>query len=219
MLVLASSIMNIALPHAQHALGISDADRQWVVTAYTLGFGGLLLLGGRVADFVGRERVFIAGLLGFAVAYTAGLTALVYGFANAGTHGWASASTVAVLAGAVVLLVLFFIVEAGNEHAFLPLRLLRNRDRAGAYLTATLSAAGLLSMFLFLTFYLQGTLGYSALWAGVAFLPFSVGVAAGAAIAGRVLPRIGPRVPLAAGSALAGLGLVWFSQVGVGSSF
>jgi predicted MFS family arabinose efflux permease len=74
-------------------------------------------------------------------------------------------------------------------------------------------------MFLFLTFYLQGTLGYSALWAGVAFLPFSVGVAAGAAIAGRVLPRIGPRVPLAAGSALAGLGLVWFSQVGVGSSF
>ena len=279
MLVLDSSIMNIALPHAQHALGISDADRQWVVTAYTLGFGGLLLLGGRVADFVGRKRVFIAGLLGFAVASalggiagngpllyasrglqgifaaamapaalslltttftetrerarafsvyggisgggaalglvlgglltqyaswrwcllvnvpialvtaaaagyvlkesratgitrydvrgallaTAGLTALVYGFANAGTHGWASASTVAVLAGAVVLLVLFFIVEAGNEHALLPLRLLRNRDRAGAYLTATLAAAGVASALVNTTQQIGGSLGTALL--------------------------------------------------------
>jgi MFS family permease len=72
MTVLDASIVNIALPQAQHALDISDADRQWVVTAYTLTFGGLLLLGGRLADFLGRKRVFITGLAGFALASALG---------------------------------------------------------------------------------------------------------------------------------------------------
>ena len=64
--------MNIALPSAQRDLGITDADRQWVVTAYTLAFGGLLLLGGRIADYTGRKRTFIIGLLGFAGASALG---------------------------------------------------------------------------------------------------------------------------------------------------
>ncbi|MFJ4427572.1 MFS transporter [Streptomyces bobili] len=68
MVVLDASIVNIALPHAQSELGIADADRQWVVTAYALAFGGLLLLGGRIVDLVGRKRVFVLGLLGFAAA-------------------------------------------------------------------------------------------------------------------------------------------------------
>src|ERR1035438_4749386 len=72
MIVLDASIVNIALPQAQHALNISDAGRQWVVTAYTLTFGGLLLLGGRVADFLGRKRVFTIGLAGFALASALG---------------------------------------------------------------------------------------------------------------------------------------------------
>lgn len=72
MVVLDASIVNIALPHAQTALHISDADRQWVITAYTLAFGGLLLLGGRIADFVGRKRIFLIGLLGFAGASALG---------------------------------------------------------------------------------------------------------------------------------------------------
>ena len=72
MTVLDSSIITIALPSAQHALNISAANRQWVVTAYTLGFGGLLLLGGRVADFVGRKRAFVLGLIGFACASALG---------------------------------------------------------------------------------------------------------------------------------------------------
>jgi EmrB/QacA subfamily drug resistance transporter len=72
MVVLDASIVTIALPRAQADLGISDADRQWIVTAYTLAFGGLLLLGGRIADFVGRKRVFLIGLLGFAVASALG---------------------------------------------------------------------------------------------------------------------------------------------------
>ena len=68
MLVLDSSIMNIALPHAKRTLHISDANQQWVVTAYTLAFGSLLLFGGRIGDFVGRKKVLIASLLGFAAA-------------------------------------------------------------------------------------------------------------------------------------------------------
>ena len=72
MVVLDSSIVNLALPSAKRALHISDANQQWVVTAYTLAFGGLLLLGGRVADYVGRKRMFIIGLLGFAGASALG---------------------------------------------------------------------------------------------------------------------------------------------------
>ena len=72
MVVLDASIVNIALPSAQHALHISNANRQWVVTAYALAFGGLLLLGGRIADFIGRKRAFVIGLIGFGVASAIG---------------------------------------------------------------------------------------------------------------------------------------------------
>src|SRR6187402_446313 len=72
MLVLDSSIVTIALPQAQQELGISDTDRQWIVTAYALAFGGLLLLGGRIADSAGRKRVFVIGLVGFAIASALG---------------------------------------------------------------------------------------------------------------------------------------------------
>ena len=78
MVVLDATIVNIALPSAQKALQISDADRQWVVTAYTLAFGGLLLLGGRIADYWGRKRTFMVGAVGFAVASALG------GLANSG---------------------------------------------------------------------------------------------------------------------------------------
>jgi len=79
MIVLDASIVNIALPSAQEDLGISNADRQWVVTAYTLAFGGLLLLGGRIADYTGRKRTFIIGLIGFAGASALGGLAATQG--------------------------------------------------------------------------------------------------------------------------------------------
>ena len=72
MVVLDASIVNIALPHLQQDLGITPANRQWVVTAYTLAFGGLLLLGGRIADFAGRKKAFMIGLIGFAGASALG---------------------------------------------------------------------------------------------------------------------------------------------------
>ena len=68
MAALDATIVSIALPSAQRALAASDAERQWVITAYTLAFGGLLLLGGRIADTVGRKRAFVLGLAGFAIA-------------------------------------------------------------------------------------------------------------------------------------------------------
>ena len=89
MIVLDASIVNIALPSAQEELGISNADRQWVVTAYTLAFGALLLLGGRLADYVGRKRIFLIGLGGFAVASALGGIATTQGllFAARGLQG------------------------------------------------------------------------------------------------------------------------------------
>jgi EmrB/QacA subfamily drug resistance transporter len=72
MVVLDATVVNIALPQAQADLGISDADRQWVLTAYTLTFGGLLLLGGRIADYWGRKRTFVVGIAGFAAASALG---------------------------------------------------------------------------------------------------------------------------------------------------
>src|SRR5437660_10840622 len=79
MIPLDATIVSIALPSAQAALGASAADPQWVVTAYTLSFGGLLLLGGRISDFAGRKRAFLAGLAGFAVASMIGGAAPTFG--------------------------------------------------------------------------------------------------------------------------------------------
>jgi MFS family permease len=80
MVVLDASIVNLALPSAKAALGITDANQQWVITAYTLTFGGLLLLGGRIADYVGRKRAFMIGLIGFAAASALGGLAPSQGF-------------------------------------------------------------------------------------------------------------------------------------------
>ena len=89
MVVLDSSIVNIAIPSAKAELGISDANQQWVITAYTLAFGSLLLLGGRIADFVGRKKIFMIGLIGFAAASALGGIASTQAllFASRGLQG------------------------------------------------------------------------------------------------------------------------------------
>ena len=335
MIVLDATVVTIALPSAQQDLHISVANRQWVLTAYTLAFGGLLLLGGRVADYVGRKRTFIAALLGFAgasalgglaqtgamlfgaralqgafaavmapaalslltvtfteqrerarafgvygaiagggaalglilggvltqyaswrwtllinvpiavataglgarelresraegrtgydipgaVTVTAGLLALVYAFTRAGSDGWGSASTAWLFAVAAVSLVAFVLIERRSPHALLPLRVVVDRNRGGALVASLLVGTALFGMFLFLTYYFQGTLHYSALKAGFAFLPFSAGIVAGAAVSSHLLPRFGPRSLIAIGIALGALGLVWLTQVGVHSEY
>jgi EmrB/QacA subfamily drug resistance transporter len=109
MIVLDASIVNIALPSAQKDLGISNANRQWVVTAYTLAFGGLLLLGGRIADYTGRKRTFIIGLIGFATASALGGIASTQGllFAARALQG----SFAALMAPAALSLVTVTFVE------------------------------------------------------------------------------------------------------------
>lgn len=335
MVVLDASIVNIALPSAQHALHITDANRQWVVTAYALAFGGLLLLGGRVADFVGRKRAFVIGLVGFGVASaigglaqnqgelfgaralqgafaalmapaalslitvtfseprerakafgvyggisgggaalglilggvlteyaswrwtllvntpiaiatavaagvlvresraagkprydipgvvtsTLGLVALVYGFTKANESGWSATSTISLLVAAVVLLVAFVVIERNTAEPLLPPRVFTERNRAGAFLVSLLLGLALFGMFLFLVYYMQGTLHYSAVKSGLAFLPFSVGVVVGAGLASGLLPRIGPRPLMVGGTVLAALGMTLFRQISVDGSY
>ena len=304
MIVLDASVVIVALPSAQHALHISVANRQWVMSAYTLVFGSFLLLGGRIADYLGRRRVFVVGLLGFGVASalaglaqnsamlfgaralqggfaavmapaalslltvtftepherawtllinapiavitafaagrfvresrvevrhsydlpgaltsTAGFFLLVYGFTMVASHGWGSSLTVSLLAGAVVLLSAFVAIEMRSAHPLLPLKVILEKNRGGSFLSSLFVGFALLGTFLFLTYFLQGILGYSALRTGFAFLPFSGGIIVGATFASQLLPRTGPRSLMVGGLSLATLGLFWFSRLGVDSSY
>jgi hypothetical protein len=101
---------------------------------------------------------------------------LVYGFSNAATHTWATPSTYGFLAAGVVLLAVFALWMGRAAHPLLPPRVVLDRNRGGAYLSMFMAAAGLFGTFLFLTYYLQQTLGYSPLVTGVAFLPISGGL-------------------------------------------
>lgn len=332
MIVLDGSIVNVALPDMAADLGISDANIQWVVTAYILAFGSLLLLGGRIADFWGRKRAFVVGLLGFAgasaigglapsqeymfaarglqgifaallapaalslvtVAFTepkerakafgvfgalsgagaaiglivgglltdgpgwrwvmwvnvpialvtallaiiivhesragghphfdipgaalatVGLFSLVYGFTRVSEaeHGWADPIAITSLAVAVVLLIAFVLFERRTANPLLPLRIPSDRVRGGSYLTFLVVGAGLTAMFLFLSFYMQGVLGYDALKTGLHFLPFSLGIILTAGVVARILPKVGPRPLMIAGLVVAAIGMLLLLRTG-----
>src|ERR1700755_1831318 len=140
---------------------------------------------------------------------------LVYGFANAASHSWATPSTYGFLAAGVALMAAFAAWQARASDPLLPPRVLLDRDRSGAYLSMLFVSAGLFGTFLFLTYYLQQTLGYSPLVTGVAFLPFSAGSAVASNLAPIVLmPRVGPK-PLGAFGMLAAAGsMTWLAQLG-----
>src|SRR3984885_15286231 len=330
MVVLDLTVMNIALPSAQHALHFSTVDRQWVVTAYTLSFGSLLLLGGKLSDLLGRKVTFLTGLVGFAgvsaiggasVDFTMLITAracqgafpailvptalslttpftdpkerntafgvfgaiagaggavglllggslteylswrwtlyvnlifagvafvggalllrqqrpqgkpvldipgvlmvsgavfcLVYGFSNAAAHGWGTPSTYGFIAAGVLVLAAFAVWQGRAPHPLLPPRVVLDRNRGGAYLSMLIVGAGLFGIFLFLSYYLQQTLGYSPLITGVAFLPFSAGSAVASNLATIVLmPRVGSRPLVACGMLAAGGAAAWLAQLG-----
>ena len=146
---------------------------------------------------------------------TAGLVSLVYGFTKAESDGWGATTTVVFLTVAVLLLLAFVVVEARSNHPLLPLRVVTERNRAGAYLASLLTGAGLFAMFVFLSYYLQSVLHYSALKAGIAFLPFAAGIILAATASSVIVPRIGPRVPMAAGLLIGAIGLAWLSRIGV----
>ncbi len=321
--------MNIAIPSAKVELGISDANQQWIITAYTLAFGSLLLLGGRIGDYMGRKKIFLIGLIGFAAASaiggvasnegllyasralqgvfaallapaalaiisvtftvpterakafgvigaisgggaaiglilggtlteyfswrwclgvnvpiaviaallaikfvheskaqgdntydipgvltaTAGLFSLTYGFNEAALKGWSSNITISFLAIAVVLLVLFVLIEMRVRNPLMPLRVVTERNRAGSYLGSLVVGAGLFSMFLFLGLYLQVILGYTPLRSGFAFLPFTAGIIVFAGIASQLLPKFGPKPLMVPGLLAASVGMLMIARI------
>ncbi len=336
MVVLDATVMNIALPSAQHDLGFSTADRQWVVTAYTLAFGSLLLLGGRLSDLIGRKVTFLVGLIGFAgvsaiggasvnfamlvtaracqgafaailvpsalslltttfsepgergrafgvygaiaaaggavglllggtlteylswrwtlyvnlffaatafvgglmllprttahnrprldipgvLLVSGGLFCLVYGFSNAATHSWHAASTYGFLAAGVALLAAFALWQTRAANPLLPPRVALDRNRGGAYLSMLVASAAMFGTFLFLTYYLQQTLGYSPIVTGFAVLPIVGGIAVSANVSNIVLmPRLGPKPIVPAGMLIAAAAAVWFAQLGPHTSY
>ncbi|MEV8068323.1 MFS transporter [Streptomyces sp. NPDC085995] len=162
MVVLDATIVNIALPSAQHDLGISDGNRQWVVTAYALAFGGLLLFGGRIADLWGRKRAFVLGLTGFAAASALG----------------GAATTGAMMFGARALQGAFGALLAPAALSLLAVMFTDARERAKAFgiYGAIAGGGGAVGLILggFLTEYLDWR------WTFFVNIPFAVVAAAGA---------------------------------------
>ncbi|MFF1847717.1 MFS transporter [Streptomyces sp. NPDC058217] len=337
MVFLDSAIMNIALPSAQDALHFSDGGRQWVITAYGLAFGGLLILGGRLGDLLGRKRAFTIGLIGFALASalggaanslgvllvaragqgvfgallapvalalisltftdakerakafgiygaiataggvlglllggvlteyldwrwsmlvnipiavigiigaitvvheiptenkhtridipgailaTLGLVALVFGFSEAESRGWDSGLTITLLAAAAVLLLVFLTVEGKIKSPLLPLHVLTERNRAGAYLSVGLAVMSMFGMFLFLSYYLQLVKGYSPVLTGFAFVPLGAAQAFGSMVIGtRLSGRVRPGLLMSGGYLVTAIGVLLLALLQADSSY
>ncbi|MEP6560684.1 MAG: MFS transporter, partial [Nakamurella sp.] len=154
-----------------------------------------------------------------AVLATTGLGSLVWACTQPAEHGWGSPNTLVWLAVAVVLLVGFVLVELRSSAPLLPMRIVENRNRAGAYVVGLLVGAGLFAIFLFLTYYMQGILGYTPIQAGVAFLPFSAGIIIGAGIGSQLTLRVGPRYVVPAGLLMALLGMLWLSRLSLQTTY
>jgi EmrB/QacA subfamily drug resistance transporter len=163
-----------------------------------------------------RPRIDLPGTL----TASGGLFALVYGFSQAETHGWGSPTTLGFLAGGVALLAAFAAIQRRVAHPLLPLRVVLDRNRGGSYLAVGIVGAGMFGVFLFLTYYLQQTLGFSPIETGLAFLPMIGAVMAVATTASTaLLPRTGPRPLMTLGMVLAAAGMVLLTQLGVDSTY
>src|ERR1700730_5848170 len=336
MVVLDATIVTIAIPSAQNALHFSTQSRQWIVTAYALAFGSLLLVGGRLGDLFGRKWTLIGGLAGFSVASaigglaqscgvlvaartlqgafaallapsalglltvtfegspdrpkafgifgaiagggasvglvlggaltqflswrwclyvnlviavptailalrlmvnhrdperggidvpglltaSAGLFALVYGFSNAETQSWTASATIVALVASPVLLITFVLIERRSRHPLLPLHIVRDRARGGAYLSILLAAAGIFGGFFFLTFFMQLNLRFSPITSGLASLPLTAALVATSTTAQtRVLPRTGAKPLVVAGMALGVVAMFIFTRLTPSSAY
>ena len=331
MVVLDATVVNVALPSIQKDLHMSEGDLQWIVNAYTLVFGGFLLLGGRAGDLIGRKRVFLAGVVVFTAAslvdgfaqsptwliiargaqglggalvspaalsivnttfdteadrtkalgvwsaiaagggavglvvggaltqafswpwvffvnvpvgivafvlaarfvpeskaegerrsfdlagaatVTAGLIALVYAIVRTNVAGWTSPETLGTGGAAVVLLVLFVLIERRSAAPLVRLDIFRVPTLRASNLTLLLVMSGLFAMFFFNSLYVQRVLGYSPLNAGLAFLPFTAGIVIGAGAAQQLGVRIGLRQTAMVGMAIATVAILWLVRLG-----
>ena len=171
--------------------------------------GGALLLKRQPSPV--KPRLDIPGVL----LVSGAVFCLVYGFSNAATHSWHAPSTWGFLAVGAALLAAFALWMSRAAHPLLPPPVVLDRNRGGAYLSMLIASAGLFGIFLFLTYYLQQTLGYSPLVTGAAFLPISAGLILAANLSTIVLmPRTGPRPLVALGMLAAAGGAAWLAQLG-----
>jgi predicted MFS family arabinose efflux permease len=143
---------------------------------------------------------------------------LVYGLSNAattpdGVSHWGDTKVIASLTAAAVLLAAFVVIETRSRYPLLPLRLMRSRDRSGAFLISLCLGTAGLGMFFFLTLFIQDVWGYSALRTGVAYLPYVPAILVMTFVAQRGVSRVGARPLLIAGSAIAAGGMFWLSRI------
>lgn len=197
----------------------SYASWRWCLYVNVM-FAAVAIAGGlRLLPNSQRNRAVKLDLVGTALA-SAGLFGVVFGFSQAEPHGWATANTVIPLSVGVVLLVAFLFSQRLVPHPLLPLRIPGDRTRGGACLVLVMTNVGIFTMFLFLTFYLQNVRGYSPVRTGLAFVPVSLGIFVSSAITNtRLLPRFGSRTTLCFGLTLAGLGLLWLTQLQPNSAY
>ncbi|SDS36382.1 MFS transporter [Jiangella sp. DSM 45060] len=334
MIVLDATVMNVALPRIRDDLGFSATGLSWVMSSYTLVFGGLLLLGGRAGDLLGRRRLLVAGVVvftlaslagglahsaamlvaarvaqglgaamagpstlallattfteprarmralalfsgmasaGFAIGLiagglltewlswrsvlfinvplgvlivvlalrhvreperhparldllgaatgSAGIAAVVYGFIRAASDGWRDGVTAGSLVAGALLLATFVLVEARTAQPLLPLRLFADRNRAAAYVNFLLGPMAGMSMFFFLTQYLQDVHGYGALTTGLAFLPMAALVFATTRLIPVLLPRFGPKPMAVTGALLMTSGVALLTRLGADTGY
>ena len=171
--------------------------------------GGAVLLARQSSR--AKPTIDIPGVL----LVSGGVFCLVYGFSNAAAHSWQAPSTYGFIAVGVALLVAFAAWQGRAAHPLLPPRVVLDRNRGGAYVSMLIVGAGLFGTSLFLTYYLQQTLGYSPLVTGVAFLPFSAGSALASNLATIVLmPRVGPKPLVTSGMLAAAGAMAWLAQLG-----
>jgi EmrB/QacA subfamily drug resistance transporter len=164
----------------------------------------------------GETRAFdVAG----AVTVTAGLSVLVYALVDANNAGWGSTQTIGLLALSGVLLASFVAIELRARKPLVPFSIFRIRTLTGANVVGLLVGASLFSMFFFISLYMQQVLGYSAIHAGLSYLPLALVIMASAGIASQLVTKLGYKPVLAAGMLMIVAGLLWFSRVSVGGSF
>lgn len=165
---------------------------------------------GAAPDAAPGRRLDVAG----AVTVTAGLGVLIYAIVGTESHPWGSARTVSLLAAAVILLAVFAVIEVRLARVpLVPLEVFRSRSVSAGNAVMFLVGAAFFSMWYFLSLYLQNVLGYSALRAGMAFVPMAVMIIVGAQASSRLLPRIGVRPLLITGTLLAAVGFAWLSRI------
>ncbi|MFI6312253.1 MFS transporter [Nocardia fusca] len=195
------------------------ASWRWVMFV-NLAFAAVALVGAvlLLARHAGGSRPKL-DIPGTAVV-TAALFSVVYGFSHAESDGWTNSVTLAFLIGGAVLLAVFVWLETRVAHPLLPLRIVLDRTRGGAYLAVFVMGIGMFAIFLFLTYYMQLTLGYSPIMTGVAFLPMVAAmVASSTTTPSLLLPKLGPKVVVSGGFAIAALGMAWLTRIGLDTGY